>query len=226
MINYKSILIITMLFLTLAACRKERTYEVEGIITNKVTGEPIEGALVHLRDAVGSNALIEGPEVNNVDEDYTGENGSFHVKITTERGHGVFYASKEGYRWINPTHGDQTVHRGLKQGKTIANFKLEGRAYFKPQLLKTSAPSSSDDSLCFSLLSYDSFEENYRSIPTKIYSGFGPFMLSTSEEGRLVLGDRYLRYKMEYTDEGVWKEKIDSVFLPTTLEVFTDTLTY
>lgn len=202
-------------------CKRETMYNVKGKVVNEVTKEPIEGALVHLRDAVGSNALIDGPEVKNIDEDYTDVNGDFNVQIETEDGHGVLYAAKEGYRWINPTHGDETVYRGLKPGQTSMVLELEGRAYFKPHLLKTSGAMSSADSMYFTNLDYD------HGLKTKLFTGTGPFQRYTSlEKGLTVKGDKYLRYKMEYTDENIWKEKIDSVFLPTSLDVFTDTLTY
>lgn len=133
---------------------------------------------------------------------------------------------QEGYRWINPTHGDETVYRGLKPGQTTMTLELEGLAFFSPYLMKVSGTTSSNDSLFFDLLSYDDFNNNYNNTFTRLFTGSGPFVFTTLDDGWRVKGDRYLRYKIKYTDENIWKEKIDSVFLPTTLEVFTDTLTY
>lgn len=218
--------VILLIFITLLAaaflsCNKEKQYNVQGKVVNEVTGEPIEGALVHLRDAVGSNALIDGPEVNNIDEDYTDASGDFKVQIKTKDGHGVLYAFKEGYRWIHPTNGSEEVFTGVKQGHSIMILELGGRAYFKPYLLKTSGAMSSADSMYFTNLDYD------HGLKTKLFTGTGLFQRYTSlEKGLTVKGDKYLRYKIEFTEGNTWNEKIDSVFLPTSLDVFTDTLTY
>lgn len=221
-----SFMFLTSLFTAFLSCNKEKQYNIHGKVVNKVTGEPIEGALVHLRDAVGSNALIEGPEVNNFDEDYTDVNGDFKVQIVIEDGHGVLSAGKEGYRWVNPFDGSEKVYTGVKEGNTVINLELEGLAFFSPFLIKTSGTSTSNDSLLFDLLSYDDFNSNYKNTFTRVFIGSGPFEFTTLEDGWRVKGDRYLRYKIEYTDGGTWNEKIDSVFLPTSPDAFTDTLTY
>ena len=59
------------------------------------------------------------------------------------------------------------------------------------------------------------------------FDGKGLFIISTNPYViPNMKGDRYLRYKLEFTTDGVWQTKIDSVFLPTSLEVYKDTIYY
>ena len=102
---------------------------------------------------------------------------------------------------------------------------MDGIAYFNSPFYKTSAPQKDQDSLKITLLSYEDLNKLYLLDP-RLYNGKGVFHYPTLNYPFKVKGDRYLRYKLEFTTDGFWQTKIDSVFLPTSLEVYRDTIYY
>ena len=103
---------------------------------------------------------------------------------------------------------------------------MDGIAYFNSPFYKTSAPQKDQDSLKITLLSYEKIDDKLRYLSTKEFKGKGAFTFYRESSNVIAKGDRHLRYKLEFTTDGVWQTKIDSVFLPTSLEVFRDTIYY
>ena len=76
------------------------------------------------------------------------------------------------------------------------------------------------------LFHYSNFDELLNNREPFLRKGKGVFYFRYEDSNTQVKGDRYLRYKLEFTKDGVWQTKIDSVFLPTSLEVYRDTIYY
>ena len=213
---------------TTVSCKRERLYEAKGQVLNAVTGEPVVGAKVYLNDELGNNdPILSSDGIENSDVALTDNEGRYHVKIMTKSGKGIISVGKSGYEFnVYSENGNVVKHwTMIGEGTTNLNLILEGIAYFNSPFYKTSAPQKDQDSLKITLLSYESIGEQYYWY-NQFYKGKGAFLITYPDKDVLSKGDRYLRYKLEFTTDGVWQTKIDSVFLPTSLEVFRDTIYY
>jgi hypothetical protein len=213
---------------TTVSCKRERLYEAKGQVLNAVTGEPVVGAKVYLNDELGNNdPILSSDGIENSDVALTDNEGRYHVKIMTKSGKGIISVGKIGYEFnVYSENGNVVKHwTMIGEGTTNLNLILEGLAYFNSPFYKTSAPQKDQDSLKITLLSYEDLNVIYLLDP-RLYNGKGVFHYPTLNYPFNVKGDRYLRYKLEFTTDGVWQTKIDSVFLPTSLEVFRDTIYY
>jgi hypothetical protein len=219
----------TLITVVLATSCK-RKMESEGIVTNKATGEPIEGATVVLKDGLGtSDPFLSSDGATAISKAVTGADGKYFVSIKTKSSTGVLGAYKEGYRFVNPSNGSERIFTGVFSGLNKINLQLEGTALFNGYFQKNSSTPKSTDVIKISLLSYDNINENYNSRPTKEYDGEGPFRYNGIDGNPVtVLGDRYLRYKLEFSGNGgaSFQTKIDSVFLPTSLTEYKETIYY
>jgi hypothetical protein len=104
---------------------------------------------------------------------------------------------------------------------------MHGYAFFDAFFFKTSEPSSQQDTVFLSALSYEDLNKNIYSFPDRERVGIGPFEYVESVNlSSQVTGDRYLRYKLVHKTQGIWKTVIDSVYLPVSTEVYRDTIYY
>jgi hypothetical protein len=203
-------------------------FEARGRVTNKVTGEPIEGVKITLENGSAESwfGSSSNPEVKAVT--YTDANGFYEIKINANHNHAFLYPSKQAYEFNykrSETSGSTDGFRYVNRGSQEIDMQMDGIAYFNSPFYKTSAPQKDQDSLKITLLSYEDLNKLYLLDP-RLYNGKGVFHYPTLNYPFKVKGDRYLRYKLEFTTDGVWQTKIDSVFLPTSLEVFRDTIYY
>jgi len=227
----KTISIVTTIIVlaTTVSCKRERLYEAKGQVLNAVTGEPVVGAKVYLNDELGNNdPILSSDGIENSDVALTDNEGRYHVKIMTKSGKGIISVGKSGYEFnVYSENGNVVKHwTMIGEGTTNLNLILEGLAYFNSPFYKTSAPQKDQDSLKISLLSYEKIDELLNNREPFLRKGKGVFYFRYEDSNTQVKGDRYLRYKLEFTTDGVWQTKIDSVFLPTSLEVFRDTIYY
>jgi hypothetical protein len=204
-------------------------FEARGRVTNKVTGEPLEGVKITLENGAAGSFLgnTANPDVEDVT--YTDVNGFYHVKINANHNHAFLYPSKQGYEFKykrTETSGSTDGFRYVKRGSQEIDMEMDGIAYFNSPFYKTSAPQKDQDSLKITLLSYEDLSDDLRSLAASVYKGKGTFYFLYDDFPVKAIGDRYLRYKLEFTTDGVWQTKIDSVFLPTSLEVYRDTIYY
>jgi len=204
-------------------------FEARGRVTNKVTGEPIEGVKITLENGAAGSFLgnTTNPDVEDVT--YTDANGFYEIKINVNHNHAFLYPSKQGYEFKykrTETSGSTDGFRYVKRGSQEIDMEMDGIAYFNSPFYKTSATQKDQDSLKITLLSYEDLDDDLRSLGASVYKGKGVFSFFISGREVIANGDRYLRYKLEFTTDGVWHTKIDSVFLPTSLEVFRDTIYY
>ena len=224
-------IILLIAILIISSCKnKDELYlfEARGRVTNKVTGEPIKGVKITLENGAAGSFLgnTANPDVEDVT--YTDANGFYHVKINANHNHAFLYPSKQGYEFKykrTETSGSTDGFRYVNRGSNEIDMEMDGIAYFNSPFYKTSAPQTDQDHLKITLLSYENLEELFLLDP-RLYKGKGVFHYPNINYPFDVKGDRYLRYKLEFTTDGVWQTKIDSVFLPTSLEVYRDTIYY
>ena len=224
-------IILLIAILIIYSCKnKDELYlfEARGRVTNKVTGEPLEGVKITLENGAAGSFLgnTTNPDVEDVT--YTDANGFYEIKINVNHNHAFLYPSKQGYEFKykrTETSGSTDGFRYVKRGSQEIDMEMDGIAYFNSPFYKTSAPQKDQDSLKITLLSYKDLSEQYYWY-NQLFKGIGAFLITYPDKDVLSKGDRYLRYKLEFTTDGVWHTKIDSVFLPTSLEVFRDTIYY
>ena len=224
-----SIVTTIIVLATTVSCKRERLYEAKGQVLNAVTGEPVVGAKVYLNDELGNNdPILSSDGIENSDVALTDNEGRYHVKIMTKSGKGIISVGKSGYEFnVYSENGNVVKHwTMIGEGTTNLNLILEGLAYFNSPFYKTSAPQKDQDSLKITLLSYEKIDELFNYREPFLRKGKGVFYYAYEDSRTKVIGDRYLRYKLEFTTDGVWQTKIDSVFLPTSLEVYRDTIYY
>jgi hypothetical protein len=227
--NVVSIVTIVIVLFSSVSCKRERLYEAKGRVLNAVTGEPIVGAKVYLNDELGnSDPILSSDGIENSDVVLTDNEGRYHVKIMTKSGKGIISVGKSGYEFnVYSENGNVVKHwTMIGEGTTNLDLILEGLAYFNSPFYKTSASQTNQDSLKITLLSYEKIDELFNSREPFLRIGKGVFYFRYEDSQTQVKGDRYLRYKLEFTTDGVWQTKIDSVFLPTSLEVYRDTIYY
>jgi hypothetical protein len=216
-------LIVSMLLLS---CTKKSIYSVEGVVLNTNTLEPLDSVEVTLTDGVGVGTIIPSNGANVISRVYTNSEGKFKISIESKSNHAFLFLDKKGYEYINPKTTSDTRHYPVLDGHQNIALKMNGIAYFNAPFYKTSAPQTNQDSLKITLLSYKDLEDDLRSLGASFYKGKGGFYFLYEDFPVRADGDRYLRYKLEFTTDGVWQTKIDSVFLPTSLEVYRDTIYY
>ncbi len=223
----KKIFIQTMIITStlLLSCTKNNTYSVEGVVLNTNTLEPLDSVEVTLKDGVGVGAIIPSDGANVISRVYTNSEGKFKISIKSKSNHAFLFLGKKGYEYINPNSTSDTRHYYVQDGHQNIILHMNGIAYFNSPFYKTSATQKDQDSLKITLLSYEDLNKLYLLDP-RLYNGKGVFHYPTLNYPFKVKGDRYLRYKLEFTTDGVWQTKIDSVFLPTSLEVYRDTIYY
>ena len=222
---HKKIQILFLISLSLYSCKKEEYLSiVTGQVLNKATQLPISGAIVQLSDGTAvEDWLLSSSGATVVNIDTTDEYGRFHLQIKSESQNVEFIAYKSGYEY---QAGSSMGHTSLQTGGHNITAILQGKAYFNSPFIKNSYLVNKNDSLILTLLSYEDLKDDLRSLGSSTYSGIGVFYYLYQDAPVYVLGDRYLRYKLEFTNNGVWQTKIDSVFLPTSPDVYTQTIYY
>ena len=226
---FRGLLYLILGGLIFLSCKK-KTYEFHAVgkVYNKNTQEPIQGAEVILRDGMATNDPIlpsEGGTSENVTT--TDENGFYSVKLTSQNSwHAVLWVKKEAYRYEVQVEGTTQSYEMINEGPHVINLPLHGTAFFNSPFVKHSGSPSDQDTMLLHLLSYENIHENLYYMKPSEYHGVGAFHFLASKRKVSLLGDRYLRYKIEWTNDGIWQSKIDSVFLPTSTEVFQDTVYY
>ena len=224
-----SVHLLIIVCVNFSACkRKSYEFQAIGTVYNKNTGEPIEGAKVILRDGLATNDPVlpsEGPNSESIV--LTNEKGGYAVKLESSTSwHAVLSVQKESFTYEKKIAGTVQNYEMIGEGVHAVSLPLVGFAHFDSPFSKSSYTTNTNDSIRIMLLSYDDISDDLRSLGWSAYDGEGPFHFFVFGGAVLALGDRYLRYKLEWTNDGVWQSKIDSVYLPTSTEVYRDTIYY
>jgi len=214
-----------LVFCSVSSCESNKVITVAGVIVNKATQKPIEDVKVKFNDGIDVSGPIDfgGTAPQHSDSTYTSKDGKFKIELVTSSGGGFLYLTKEGYNYSHPHGGG--IYPVDEPGVENAIIQMDGIALFNPVLAKKSAVAQESDELIVTTLEDINIEwERIK----KTFNGKGPFSFWSADEkeGLDATGDRYLRFKIKFTTNGIWDTKIDSVFLPTSLKVFRDTIYY
>ncbi|MGK0285646.1 MAG: hypothetical protein ACI9GM_000686 [Salibacteraceae bacterium] len=208
---------IGLLSLLLSSCKKEvGNVIVEGRVINVGTQQPIEGATVVIENEVSFTP-------SHLDSTFTNANGEFRIELPNEENAWI-YLRKEGYTFHSSSLNNVTGYLTFYPVGTTSGVKLEmyPKAWFAAKFLSTSP--MIDDSLYYMRLAY-STSVDYFGGGDRIFKGVGPFSASTNPDGSLIRGDLFFRYGLNYTKNGEWFVKVDSVYVGA-FETFTDTIYY
>ena len=202
--------------LVLGSCKKDKyTTVVEGTVINVGTQLPIEGVKV-----VIANEVSFSP--SNTDTTVTDANGNFSIELPNENGAWI-HLRKIGWTFHSSSLNNVVGYQTSYPAGTTSGVKLEmyPDAWFDGKFLSTSP--SIVDTFYFQKLTYFGII-NYGG-GGRLRLGSGPHEISTVEPGSLIRGDLYYRYGINYTKNGVWYVKVDSVYVKA-FETFTDTIYY
>ncbi|MFT4753401.1 MAG: hypothetical protein ACI85Q_000942 [Salibacteraceae bacterium] len=209
-------ILVVIALATLASCKKEvGNVIVEGRVINVGTQQPIKGVTVVIENEVSFTP-------SHLDSTFTNANGEFRIELPNEEAAWV-YLRKDGWTFHSSSLSNVTGYLTYYPVGTTSNVKLEmyPDARFDGKFLSTT-PSPSD-SFYFNPLTY------YGSINYggggRLYFGESPYDVSSGDDGSLIRGDLYYRYGINYTKNGEWFVKVDSVYVGA-FETFTDTIYY
>ena len=216
------------------SCEKNKDsgdFIVEGKIINVGSSERVDSVLVILYGGNPlSNPLMPGfndnPPSGNNDTAYSERNGEFLLKVENESAAFLGWR-KEGYKngkviWYTDDFENKREESGNKffePGLKHIMIEYEAGCSFNPILQKRGI-NSENDTLIVSITDY---EHSSSFSNPKSYFGKSPFIFDR-DRGYCV-GDEFFHYKLEYTDSGIWKTKIDSVYVES-FEIFSDTIYY
>ena len=217
----------TFILITSFSCNKnkdEGDFIIKGKIINAGSKEPIDSVLVILYGGNPmSNPFMPGfndnPPNGNNDTTYTDKNGEFKLEIHNEKAAFIGWV-KDGY--VNTKiyeNGQETTNKFFTPCNTYVTLEYEAKCSFFPVFMKK-INNINNDTLIVYISRYD-FQKRF--IPYRTYYGKSPFTLD-SDFGYCT-GNTYFHYKIEYTDNGIWKTKIDSLYVKS-FETYNDTIYY
>ena len=189
---------------------------VEGTVINVGTQLPIEGVKV-----VIANEVSFSP--SHTDTTVTDANGNFSIELSNENGAWV-HLRKIGWTFHSSSLNNVVGYQTSYPAGTTSGVKLEmyPEARFSGKFLSTNP--LVDDSLYFNHLTYFG-SINYGGGGEILMRGLGPHDIFDGDNGSLIRGDLFYRFGINYTKNGVWHVKVDSVYVKA-FEVFTDTIYY
>lgn len=210
-----------ILIFLIAGCEEpERTYRVSGIVRNWGSKQPMEGATVAIQDFLAAGSIRDELRATpgRYFEVLTDANGYFELSIKSREN--VFvWAGMDGPKHYsfdpNHTDGISIGVRGVSPGNN-AGLILELQSYttFNPLFQKKVNRLPTDSVYIgmgswfrpFGIIDYN----------TEPYVGEGPFYYARREDSDwpLTVGDVYILYKIKQKINGVWMEKLDSVYVP------------
>lgn len=216
------ILLSSFIILSFCSCRKKNKYHtvVKGKVINHGSKAPIEGVEVILQDGVNDPGLMEpgGTSSDKKSVSYTDANGAFSVEL---KGEHLAYIGmrKEGYVFEYSNGGSVVGIKAYPEGiheNQVLEMKAEAffDGYFQ-SLTPLSVDTLIADPLSNETLNTTGFK--------KTFYGVGPHKWRNTPY--LVIGDMFLKIKLDYTRNGQWESRIDSVYIKS-LETYTDTIYY
>ena len=225
---------ICLFTLIIQSCEKNKDkgdFNIEGKVINIGSNEPIDSVLVIL---YGGNPLNnplmpdfnDNPPNGNNDTAYSDINGKFYLEIRNESAAFLGWR-KEGYKdgeivWYTDNFDTKLNASGNKfftTGSKTILIEYKAECTFN-SIFKKIGVNSDNDTLIVSITDYKhptSFSD------PRIYYGKSPFIFN--RDRGYCIGDEYFYFKLEYTDIGIWKTKIDSVYVKS-FETYSDTIYY
>jgi hypothetical protein len=218
--NLRWATLVLLLGILITSCKLKKDFYLEGVVINEGNQQPLPDVRVYFKDGLEGQGFIGGTDPENFDSTTTNAQGEFKLGFRSKSNHGFVSLSKDGY--VSYT-GDGTSLFGVDRGAEINSslvLMMNGIAYFNPVFNKISEGQKDSDSLRFHMLGND------LTINTQgnLYRGKGPHNFNYEIP---VSGDKYFRYALEFNTTTTWKTVIDSVYIPTSPQVFKgDTILY
>jgi len=216
------ILILIVAALVIIACNKEKTItKARGIVVNSGTGRPIEGVKVVMQDGIsGSSSPVMG-DGNTTGSKKTVEyitkaDGMFSLELEGEAP--FIWAEKDSYRFVN-LKGAYEISSLQAGSDNNLKLNMDANSYFNPIYKGMNCINS--DTICYG---------EDKSIPSLYLlrnnvKGFGNGPHGGGGKGLLARGDHYYPFWIKYQIQGIWHERIDSVYI-SSFTTYTDTIYY
>ncbi len=224
----KKYLVIAIILSVCFSCKKDSITSdkkdlkiVSGRVINWGSKSPIDSAVVHFYYEIDGEDSAVGEIEDSV---YSDKNGYYQFPVHTPISSLWIWVTKENYSILEilgaPDWAESIIIKGNELNKNII-LEMKAKAFFYSPFKKISEIQKDEDSLIITILPYDNIEGNLYTSSER-FNGKGSVRFF---DGIDVIGDRFLRYKLQYTSANGWKTKIDSVFIPS-LQFYTDTIYY
>ena len=201
-----------VLCLLFNSCLKNEKYEYSGFVINKSTGKVMPGIKVSFQVAIGENS-----------SSISSSTGYYHIEGRSGSNRDKIIVEQE----VNQYDNNTTTYFDVDQSNNELNLEIDPIAYFNGIFYKTSSLADESDKLMVRLLSYEDINLNLNGAYTQIFYGIGKFEYNDNNySDQRVIGDRFLRYELEFYNNGNTQTKIDSIFIPASIELFNDTIFY
>ncbi|HOT15580.1 MAG TPA: hypothetical protein PK252_12540 [Bacteroidales bacterium] len=187
-----------------------------GHVFSTGSGRPLAGVWIYMYD--GLPYSNKGSDRR--DSIITDSSGYFHIELDGKEP--VIFPYKVGYSFSYVVGGATIGIMPLDAGSKNENLeiRLDGEAYFNPILMNKVNFLSEDKVTVYIYSKWDNPS------PPSSYLGNGPHIYSWSlPDGITVLGDSYVRYKLEITKSNLMNTVIDSVYIAQGT-VYRDTIWY
>ncbi|HEY9123804.1 MAG TPA: hypothetical protein VIO15_05650 [Bacteroidales bacterium] len=187
-----------------------------GHVYSSGSGKPIAGVTIYMYDGLP----YSNKGSSRMDSTKTDSTGYFHIELDGEEP--VLLPYKENYSFTYAVGGAAIGIMPLESGISHNNIaiNLDGEAGFNP-ILMNRVDMTYEEKVIISV--YSKWGDPYGTL-TKW--GNGPHEYTNYlPKGELVLGDSYVRYKLEVTRSNVMNTFMDSVFIATGT-VYRDTIWY
>jgi len=212
--NTIKIIFAIAIMISISSCKKDYEVHLTGKVLDVVTSEPIENVKVEAIDGhynSGGGFLGGGFSPTGKEQTvYTDENGEFEINLEGEE-NCYIYLTKGGY-----IDSQEKSYAAEYEGKIFASgyseditlYLSEGSEFWG--IFKKTEPCNETDSLFVETLPY--LNNVYLMQPnSRKYSGcdYHAYL-----QNYCVVG-LYLRYQYDYTENGIWKTKTDSILIET-----------
>ncbi len=223
--NTINIVFAIAIMISISSCKKSYELNITGRVLDIATNEPIEGVTVRAVDGYWSGGGFLGGFYEEGEQIvYTDENGEFTLNFEGEHTCQIYLTKQINMsKWYSPAQAT-TYAKTFEASRFNNNYDEELTLYlqtnskFQRYFIKEE-PCNETDSLIVSYLPYNKaylFEPEVRK-----FSGCIPHLFVQYH----TVGGLYYHYKMDYTENGAWKSKTDSVFIEP-FESYLDTIYY
>jgi len=217
----KNMILIFAMITIFGSCKKEFEVHITGSVLDIATNEPIDSVEVKVIDGSWhGSGIVGGFEPTGKEQTvYTNENGEFVIDLIGEETCYVYLKKTDRTGLIIYDDAQEKAYAASYDSKVDKNLTLymQANRYFDVDF-KKNEPCSSTDSLIVTPIPYKKGYIN--KYEKRIFTGCG-FNYFMQE----VISGMYFHYKMDYTKNGVWKSKIDSVFIES-FKSYSDTIYY
>lgn len=200
------------------SCKKKDYTQASGKIINVITKQPVDSVQVWICDGLpiaGSNSR------ENCNSNLNYSDGSFNIEINS--GDVTLFFTKPGYNYVNYIGGDIGITSIPSGENENLIFEIEPKCMFDPVYVNTQG--KMNDTLITNIGQNYRFKHTFHMAYDREYRGKGPFQRGHYPDWLLFVGDMHTVYKLKYTRNGVWEEKIDSVFIAQG-QIYQDTIWY